>query len=90
VKAVRYRVKVVRSVLEWAHGIELSIQGIFIPERGIAFNMADGDLHVFRDERERSDEAKEEIEVDDDLVELLETYLRTKERCRERAKLLLE
>jgi len=90
VRAIKYKVKVVRSVLEWSHGMEWSIEEIFIPEKGIIFNMAGGDLHVFKGESERSNEAKEEIEVDDDLVKLLETYLKTKEECQGRAKHLLE
>ena len=89
-RALKYKVKVVKSVLEWSHGIERSIEEIFIPEKGIIFNMAGGDFHIFKGERERSNEGKEEIEVDDDLVKLLETYLKTKEECKNRAKHLLE
>lgn len=89
-RALKYKVKVVKSVLEWSHGIEWSIEEIFIPEKGIIFNLADGDLHVFKAERERSNERKEEIEVDNDLVKLLETYLKIKEKCQNRAKNLLK
>lgn len=89
-KAVKYKVKVIRSVLEWSHGMGWSTEEIFIPEKEIIFNLADGDLHVFKSESERSNEGKEEIEVDDDLVKLLENYLKTKEECHNRAKRLLE
>jgi len=63
-KAVKYKVKVIRSVLEWSHGMEWSIEEIFIPEKEIIFNLAAGDLQVFKSESERSNEGKEEIEVD--------------------------
>jgi len=90
VRAVKYRVRVFGSVLEWSHGVERTIKEVFIPEKGIIFNMADGELHAFSGERERSNEEKEEIEVDDELVKLLETYLKTKEECQAKAKNLLK
>jgi len=90
VKAVKYKVKVIRSVLEWSHGIDWTIDEIFIPKKKIIFNIADGDLHVFKSESERSNEEKEEIEVDDDLVKLLENYLKIIKECQNRAKHLLE
>jgi hypothetical protein len=90
VRAVKYRVKVFRSILEWAHGMERTIEEIFIPEKEIIFNVADGELHVFRGERERATEGRQEIEIDEELSELLETYLEIKEECRARAKHLLK
>lgn len=89
-RAVKYKVKVIRSVLEWSHGMDRIIEEIFIPEKEIIFNIADDDLHVFKSESERSNEGKEEIEVDDGLVKLLENYLKTKEECHRRVKRLLE
>jgi len=44
VRALKCKVKVVRSVSEWSHGMEWPIEEIFIPEKGIIFNMAGGDL----------------------------------------------
>jgi len=90
VRAVKYKVRAFGSVLEWSHGMERAIEEIFIPEKGIIFNMADGELHVFRGDRERSNEEKEEIEVDDELAKLLETYLKTREECQAKAKHLLK
>lgn len=89
-RAIKYKVKVVRSVLEWSHGMEWPIEEIFIHEKGITFNMAGGDLHVSRGQSERSNKGKEEIEVDDDLVDLLETHLKIREECQKRAKHPLE
>lgn len=37
-KAVKYKVKVIRSVLEWSHGMEWSIEEIFIPEKACMQN----------------------------------------------------
>ena len=89
-RAVEYNVKVFGSVLEWSHGMERTIEEIFIPEKGIIFNMTDGELHVFRGKRERSNEGKEEVEVNDELAKLLETYLKIKEKCQAKVKYLLK
>jgi len=89
-RAVKYKVKVFGSVLEWSHGMGRKIEEIFIPERGITFSIVDDELHVFKCERERSNEGKEEIEVSDDLVKLLETFLKIKEECQNRIKHLMK
>lgn len=89
-KAVRYKVKVFKSVLDWSHGMGHVIEEVFIPERCIIFNLADGELHVFKGERERSSVSREEIEVDEDLVNLLEKYLKIKEECQNRVKYLFK
>lgn len=89
-RAVKYKVKVFGSVLEWSHGMGRTIEEMFIPEMGITLNIVDDELHVFKGERERSNEEKEEIEVSDDLVKLLETYLKIKEECQNRIKHLMK
>jgi len=40
VRGVKYRLPVVDSVLDWAHGSYRYIEEIFIPELKIAFNEA--------------------------------------------------
>lgn len=89
-RTVKYRVKVFGSALEWSHEMWRTIEEVLIPEKGIIFNMADGELHVFRGKRKRSTEGKQEIEVDDELAKLLETHLKIKEECQARARHLLK
>ena len=45
-KAVRYKVKVFKSVLDWSHGMGHVIEEVFIPERCIIFNLADGESYM--------------------------------------------
>ena len=43
-----------KVVLDWSHGMGYVIEEVFIPERCIIFNLADGELHVFKGEREKT------------------------------------
>lgn len=79
-KAQLYTTMVTDGGAGMAHGWEFPIQEVFVPERKIIFNKEDG---AFREDKARGDKDTKEIEVPDEFILLVETYISAKEKFQE-------
>lgn len=81
-KAMKYKVRVFRGYLEWTHGAGMGVDELFIPSKGVAANVADDELHVFRCEKPRGEAGLEEITIDDALADELGRFVEACGRCK--------
>ena len=80
-KAIKYQVKICDSTLDLAHGFAYPIEEIFVPKEGIAFNIGNGRLNVFKTDKPRGKEKRKEITLKDGLVNKLITLSQLNENC---------
>ena len=78
-KAIKYQVKIYDGVLSWTHGFGQTIEEIFIPEKGIGFNIGNGRLNVSKINKPRGKGG--EINLDNTLVDKLVNLFELNERC---------
>ena len=81
-KAIKYIVDVVEVSLEVMDGMRYPIVEFYIPEKKIAFNYKDNDLHVFYtkdEERLKRGYKKKEIEISGLLCVMLENFIGLKD-----------
>lgn len=63
VRALRYRVEVFESTLDWSHGHGRKITEYFVPCERLGFNLVEGQFNVFRCRGPRCDRGTEVAEV---------------------------
>lgn len=70
--------------MDYIHGYSYPIIEFYIPEANITFNVANGELHVFREEAKEADKRfnfdvnMEETDFPDVVVDLLKKYFEAK------------
>ena len=80
-RAIKYQVKICDSALDLAHGFGYTIEEIFVPKEGIAFNIGNGRLNVFKTDKPREKQKRKEINLNDALVNKLVSLFELNEKC---------
>lgn len=82
-KALKYKVDVYGSVLDFSHGFARTIEEVFVPEEKIIFNVVNSELHVWSESKLRCSEETQvqEITVDEEFVKQLQAFIKLKEEC---------
>jgi len=91
-KAIIYKIWIVDGILDLSHGFKHGIDEIFIPEKGIGFNLYRG-INTFKSPDRLVDADTSnitEIEIPDEMVEQLESYLNLKEEIESKVENLFE
>ena len=78
-RVIKYQVDIYDNAPSWAPGFGETIEEIFIPEKGISFNINSGRLNVFKANERRG--KGEEINVNDTLVDEPVNLFKLKEKC---------
>jgi hypothetical protein len=93
-RAIRYRLKVYEGPLWYLEGEGHVVTEVYIPELDISFRLRDGEPYVFRPFRARNKYprvldryhrvlSREEIDVDEEDVVVLQNFLQAKKEAKE-------
>jgi hypothetical protein len=89
-QAKKYKIDIYRSMLDFTHRFRATIDEIYIEERQLYVNFADKTANVFKGDARRFREGKEveTIEISDDAVHDLESFVEHTEKIREIVRVL--
>jgi len=76
-KAIKYKMRCCRGILEQSHGMYITIDELFIPELKLRINI-EGAVNIYSEKEPRSNDKSKEIELDNSFKETITSYLESK------------
>jgi hypothetical protein len=84
----RWNLRICDSIMDSVHNNYYSIQEFYIPKHEISFNYVNKEVHIFKSEKTRYSTAEkiEEFTMPENLVKMLEDYLKIREDAEKQMK----
>lgn len=84
VKAILYDISISNGVMDYVHGVSVSIKEIFIPKINVCFNFENG-FNCFESDCQRNSKIIENIELSLILVEKIKEHIKIKKELNKSA-----